>query len=129
MLAADAVDFSQLPRAQGLRQIEAPDALHQALPPQDFVAAGDAAVKIIGDVEEGAVAVRDAGIERQQVGRQAVLAARGAAQFELLYRARGAHRPMPEHPAAYMRAGGDALVAQVERQYEVEQDVIVIAGV
>src|SRR5882757_6982473 len=122
MLAADAVDFSQLPGAQGLRRIEAPDALHQSLPPQNFVTAGDAAVKIVGDVEEGAVAVGDARIERQQVGGQAVLAARGAAHFELLYCGGGPHRPMPEQSAAYMRAGGDAFVAEVERQREVEQD-------
>src|SRR5882757_3922944 len=116
MLAADAVDFSQLPGAQGLRRIEAPDALHQSLPPQNFVAAGDAAVKIIGDVEEGAVAVGDARIERQEGGREAVLAARGAAHLELPDRARRPYRPMPEQATANMDAGGNALVAQVERQ-------------
>ena len=36
---------------------------------------------------------------------------------------------MAEQPAANMDAGGDALVAQVERQHEVEQDMIVIAGI
>ena len=73
MLTIDAVDLVHLAGAEALVRIEAPDALHQALPPQHFVAAGDAAVKIVGDVEEGAVAIGDAGIEREQVGRYAVL--------------------------------------------------------
>src|SRR3954469_21412739 len=109
MLAADPVDFLQLAGTETFRGIEAPDALHQSLPPQDFVTAGDAAVKIIGDVEEGAVAVGDARIERQQGGRQVFLAARGAAHLELPYRAPRPHRPVPEQPAANMDAGGDAL--------------------
>ena len=93
------------------------------------MAAGDAAVKIVGDIEERAVAVGDAGIERQQIGRHAVLAARGLAHLELLDRARGPYRPVPEQAALEVGAGGDALVAQVERQREIEQDVIVIAGI
>ena len=74
--------------------------LHQALPPQDLVAAGDATVKIVGDVEERAVAIGDAGIERQQIRRHAVLAARGPAHFELLDRGLSPYRPVPEQPAA-----------------------------
>ena len=115
--------------AESFGGIEAPQSLHQSLPPQDFMAAGDAAVKIVGDIEERAVAVGDAGVERQQVGRQGVLAARGLAHLELLDRARGPHRPVPEQAALEIRARGDALVAQVERQHQVEQDVIVIAGI
>ena len=66
MLVADAVDLLHLAGAEAFMRIEAPQPLHQPLPPQDFMAAGDAAVEIIGDVEERAVAVGDAGIERQQ---------------------------------------------------------------
>src|ERR1700730_13369922 len=110
-------------------RIETPDVLHQSLPPQDFVTAGDAAMKIVGDVEERAVAVGDARIERQQVGGQVFAAARGAAHLELLYCSRCPHRPMAEQSATNMDAGSDALIAQVERQREVEQNVIVIAGV
>ncbi len=58
-----------------------------------------------------------------------VLAARGAAHLELLDRGRGPHRPVAEQAAAEIGAGGDAVVAQVERQREIEQDVIVIAGI
>src|SRR4051812_29844355 len=99
MLAADAVDFAQLSRTQTLLRVEAPDALHQALAAQDFMTAGDAAMKIVGDVEQRAVAIGDASIERQQVGGQSVLAPRGAAHLELLYRARGPHRPVPQQAA------------------------------
>src|SRR4051794_11211777 len=102
MLAADPVDFCHLPKAKAFSRIEAPDALHQALPPQDFVATGDAAVEIIGDIEKRAVAVGNARIERQQVGRQTVLAARGTAHFELLYCSRCPHRPMPQQPSLNM---------------------------
>jgi hypothetical protein len=50
------------------------------------VAAGDAAVKIVGDIEEGAVAIGDAGIERQQIGGHRVLVPRVPAHLELLDR-------------------------------------------
>ena len=64
-------------------RIEAPHPLHQSLPAQHFVAAGDAAVKIVGDVEEGAVAIGHPRIERKQVGRvQAVRARRDANKVE-----------------------------------------------
>src|SRR5215218_8302511 len=99
MLAADAVDLGHLPGAEPLGGIETPEPLHQSLPPQDFVTAGDAAVKIVGDIEERAVAVGDAGIERQQIGGHAVLAARGLAHLELPDRARGPYRPVPEQAA------------------------------
>ena len=62
MLAADAVDFLHLARAQAFFGIETPDALHQPLPPQDFVAASNAAMEIVGDVKEGAVAIGDASL-------------------------------------------------------------------
>src|SRR3954468_13683628 len=94
MLAANAVDLLHLSRAEALAGIETPQPLHQSLPPQNFMAAGDAAVKIVGDVEERAVAIGEAGIERQQAGRHGVLGARGLAHYELLDRARGPYRPV-----------------------------------
>ena len=93
------------------------------------MAAGNAAVEIIGDVEECAVAIGDSGIERQQVGRHGVLAPRRPAHLELLDRGRGPYRPVAEQAALEISAGGDAVVAQVERQREIEQDVVVIAGI
>src|SRR5712664_2946320 len=129
MLVADAVDLLHLAGAEALGRIEAPDSFQQPLPPQNFVTAGDAAVKIVGDVEKRAVAVGDAGIESEQIGGDAVLVARGAAHLELLDGVRGPHRPMAEQTAAEIGTRGDALVAQVERQREVEQDMVVIAGI
>src|SRR5450631_587154 len=109
MLVADAVDLLDLAGAEPLGRIETPDALEQSLPPQNFVTAGDAAVKIVGDVEECAVAVGNAGIECQEIGGHRVLVARGAAHLELPDGAFGPHRPMAEQAAAEIRAGGDAL--------------------
>src|SRR5437867_5399091 len=129
MLVADAVNLLHLTRAEYLGRIETPDSLEQALPPQDFMAAGDAAVKIIGDVEERTVAVGDAGVECQEIGRHRVLVARGAAHLELLDRARGPNRPVAEQAAAEIDSCRDAAIAQVERQREVEQDMIVVAGI
>src|ERR1700724_1414373 len=129
MLVADAVDLLDLPGAQAFGRIEAPDSLHQPLPPQHFVAAGDAAVEIVGDVEERAVAIGDAGIERPELRRYRRLAPRRATHLELTDRGRGPYRPVAEQAAAEINAGRDAVVAQVERQREIEQDMIVIAGI
>src|SRR5689334_778420 len=122
MLATDAVDLVLLAGAEALVRIEAPQAFHQALAAQDLVAAGDAAVKIVGDVEEGAVAVGDAGIEREQVRGHAVLVPRRLAALELLDGARGPDRPMAEQAALEVGAGRDTVVAEVEWQHQVEQD-------
>ena len=91
MLIADAVDLFHLTRTEPLRRVEAPDSLHQALPPQDLVTAGDAAVKIVGDIEERAIAVGDARIQRQKIGRHCRFVPGRTAHFELLDRARGPH--------------------------------------
>src|SRR3954451_25121474 len=111
MLAVDAVDLVLLAGAEALVRIEAPQALHQALPAQHLMAAGDAAVKIIGDVEEGAVAIGYAGIEREQIGRDAVLVPCCLAALELFDRARRPHRPVAEQTALEVGPRGDAVVA------------------
>src|ERR1700722_1869447 len=129
MLAADAVDLLHLAGAEALGRIETPEPLHQTLPPQDFMTAGDAAVKIIGDIKKSAVAIGDAGIERQQVRRHGALAPRGPAHLKLPDRPRTPYRPVAEQAATEINAGSNALVAQIERQREVEQDVVVIAGI
>src|SRR4051812_49985431 len=129
MLAADAVDLLHLAGAEALGRIETPDSPKQPLPPQDLVAARNAAVKIIGDVEECAVAVGDAGIERQQIGGYRGLVARGAAQLQLFYRARGPHPPEGEQAAAGKGAGGGAGIAQGARQSGGEQEMIVIVRI
>src|SRR3954447_11078653 len=108
MLAERARERVLLAGAQALVRIEAPQALHQALPSQHLMAAGDAAVKIVGDVEEGAVAIGDAGIEREQIGRDAVLVPCRLAALELLYGARRPHRPVAEQTPLEVRPRGDA---------------------
>ena len=129
MLAIDAVDLLHWPGLRPSFGIEAPDAFHQALPPQHFVATGDAAVKIVGDVEEGAVAVGDAGIEREQIGRHGLLVPRGLAALELLDRR---SRSTPTNGRAvrlWNRCAWFCRCRAGERQHQVEQDVVVIAGV
>src|SRR5262245_35431746 len=87
MFAIDTVDFLVLARTQRLVRIEAPDTLQKALPAQHLMTACDTAVEIIGDIEEGAVAIGDTGIQREKIGRNARLVARGLAGLELLDRA------------------------------------------
>src|SRR3546814_4737690 len=58
-----------LTRAEAFSRVEAPDAGQQALTVQDLVAAGDAAVEVVGDIEEGGVAVGDPGVQPEQLGR------------------------------------------------------------
>src|SRR3977135_1806108 len=99
VLAADAVDLLHLAGAQSLGRIEAPQPLHQPLSPQDFMATGDAAVEIVGDVEECAVVLGPARGERQEIGGQGVLAARSLAQLELFYGTRRPSRPVAEQAA------------------------------
>jgi hypothetical protein len=64
---ADSGDFFGLSWAQGLVRVEAPDAFEQALTAQDFVATGNATGKVMGHIEQGAVAIGDLRIEGQQL--------------------------------------------------------------
>ena len=133
MLAADAVDLLALARAQALVRIEAPDAFEQALAAQHLVAAGDAAAEVVGDVEEGAVAVGDAAVEREQLAldRAARLGARqrGLAALEQLDRALRPDRPVAEQAAAKAHRHRRAVAHRRERRDQVEDDVVVVAGV
>ena len=67
-----AVDRFPLTWAQAFVRIKAPDAGQQPLPAQNFMTAGDDAMKVVGGVEHGGVGVGDLGIERQQRGRNVV---------------------------------------------------------
>ena len=67
MLADDAIDLGRLTGAQALVRIETPDAFEQALPAQNLVASGDAAMKIMCDIEEGGIAISHARIEREKI--------------------------------------------------------------
>src|SRR5262249_6436442 len=70
---ADAVDLLLLPGSQRLARVETPDAFQQALAAQDFVAAGDHPMEVVGGVEDRRVAVGHLGIERQEFSGYLVL--------------------------------------------------------
>ena len=53
----DAGNFFGLAGAEGFVGVEAPNAFEEALTPENFVKAGDAAGKMISCVEEGCVGV------------------------------------------------------------------------
>src|SRR4029077_16857605 len=56
---ADAVDFFHLPGRKFFLWIETPAPLEQSLPPEDFVNAGNAPVKVVRGIEDGRVGVGD----------------------------------------------------------------------
>ena len=126
---ADAVDLFRLARAQRLVRIEAPDPFQQALAPQDFVAAGDAAPEPVGDVEDRAVAVGDAGIERQKVLVNGAAVDRRADPLQQFDGAPGPDAPVAEQPAADPDADLLAVPPDRDGHREVEHDVVVVAGV
>ena len=124
---------SRLARAQPFVRIEAPDAFEQALPAQHLVAAGDAAVEVVGDVEEGAVAVGDAAVEREQLAIDEPPASGAAAAA--LQRSSSSTAPCvhtdqwPSRPPRKRTVTGSPSRIDVERRDEVEHDVVVVAGV
>jgi len=56
--AAHAVNLVTLPRAKRFFRIQAPNALEQSLPAQDFVKTRDATREAIGRIEERRIGVR-----------------------------------------------------------------------
>src|SRR5262249_61154931 len=63
---ADPVDLLLMPGSQRLARVETPDAFEQALAAQDFVAAGDPAMEVVGRVKDRLGAVRHLVGERQE---------------------------------------------------------------
>src|SRR5204863_8882108 len=59
----EAVDGGGLAGAQDFLGVEAMGGAHEALPAQDLVAAGDAAGKVVVDIEEDSIAVGDHAVE------------------------------------------------------------------
>src|SRR5580693_4969567 len=93
--AIDAVNLVHLAGAERFVFVQAPEAVEQALPPQHFVQAGDAAAESIGSVEEGGVAIGDLGAELQQFGCGFGV----AAALEAFDRTPRPDRPMAEQAA------------------------------
>ena len=129
VFATDAIDFRRLPRRKRFGRIEAPGAPQQPLAAQDLVAAGDAAGEVVGDVEEGAVAVGDARIQGQQLVVHLSCRHGGADPLEHEYRPLGPDAPVAEQSAADPHGDRLAVAQHLERCEQVEHDVIVVAGV
>ena len=64
----NSINLARLAGAEPFVFIETPDALQQTLATQHFVNAGDAAVKMIGRVEERGIAVSDFNTQLQKLG-------------------------------------------------------------
>ena len=89
----DAIDRLRLPGTQILGRIEAPAPFEEPLAAQHLVAAGDHAVKAVGDVEERGIALGDGTVEGEQIGRHGRGVADSATAFEELDRRPRPHRP------------------------------------
>jgi hypothetical protein len=59
------VDFLHLTRREVLPRVKAPAALHEALPPQDLVNAGDTTRELMLRIKEGGVGVSNLSVQRQ----------------------------------------------------------------
>src|SRR5689334_21760972 len=89
------------------------------------MASGNAAGEAVRDVEEGAVAIGDARIERQQLRVE-------GPTLDALVKMHGAPRPyapVPEQPAADANPHEVLLPPHIEGNGQVMHDVIVVAGV
>src|SRR5947209_17823727 len=126
---ADAIDLLLLSASQRLARVETPNALEQSLPPQDFVAAGDHAMEIVGRVEDRRVAVGHLSLERQEFSGYLVLGDRRVDALQQLDRPLDPHAPMAEQPALDAHGALAAIRYHGEGGDEVEDDVIVVAGV
>ena len=71
----------------------------QALAAQDFMAAGDDAVKIIRDIEDRRIAVRHLRVEREKVGRYGIGCRGNKCLLEQFDGAFDPDAPMSEQPA------------------------------
>src|SRR5439155_21050322 len=122
------VDYARqlagLPFAQPLPRIEAPDALQQPLPAQDLVATGDAAVEVVRDIEQRAVAIRDLRIERQKLWRHIARLDPGMNALEQLHGRARPYAPVTEQAAPDTQRDWRSVAQESERRQQVEHDVI-----
>ena len=92
------------------------------------MAARDAAVEIVRDVEEGAVAVGNPGVEPQQ-RRVDGAADTIPATFQQLDRAAGPYGPMPQQSSTEAQGDRIPVPDDGEGRHEVKHDVVVVAGI
>ena len=93
------------------------------------MAPGDAALEIVGDIEEGAIAVGNLGIHRQQLGVDGIRLDGGVNTAQNPDRRFHPDAPMAEQPALDSDPDFPAVPFHDERRQQVEDDVIVVARV
>ena len=126
---ADAVDLLALSGSQRLLRVETPDAFEQSLPAQDLVAAGDHALETVGRVEDRRVAVGDLRVERHKLGVNLVGGNGSVNVLQQFDRALDPYAPMAEQPAFDAQGARAPMRDHGEGCDEVEDDVIVVAGI
>src|SRR5579884_2123807 len=127
---ADALDLVRLSGAECFLRIEAPNALQQSLPPQHFVDAGDAAAEAVGRIEHGSVRIREfVGRTQQFDGNRSSTTDNGMTLVQQLDRLPCPHRPLAEQPADDASLDGPSTDGKAIGREQIENDVIVIAGV
>ena len=122
-------EFIGLARAQSLVWVQAPDALQQPLAAQHFMAAGNAALKVMRHVKQCAIAVGHLAVQRQQFGRYLPACNRLVCAREQLHGALRPHTPVAQQATLDAHGNGFAIAHERERRQEVQHDVVVIAGV
>src|ERR1700730_1578853 len=120
---ADAIDLLCLTGGQIFVRIETPAPFEKTLPSQNFVDARNASMKIVNRIEQRRICVGDLLRKRQQIGRNIVhLLPSGPEMSDSLL--------CPYCPVAQQAAGKtNSLVAELIGSKQVEQNIIVIAGI
>ena len=121
----DPGEFFGLPRRKDLGGIEAMDGGEKALPAEDLVNAGKAALEVIGGVEEGCIGIGQGGVFHQPLGGNLIL---HSGDFDFLEEFDRAFRPnaeLTEKPAD----DEPPLTGKFPGREQIEDDVVVVAGV
>ena len=125
----DAVDLLALTATERFCRIQAPDAFQQALPAQDLVASGDDAMEVVGDIENGGVAVGHLRIEGEQIVGDRAGLHRSMYPRQQFDRALHPNAPMPQQSALDAHLNWVAVRLDDKWRQQIEHDVIVIAGI
>src|SRR5467141_1415927 len=126
----NAIDLLLLSGAEGFVGIQAPDTFQEALPPQDFMEARDAAGEIVRHVEKGGVGICYFGAPLEQIFRNASCSGHnGVALLQEVDGAASPYRPVAQkaaYNAVFPRASVD--LENIGRE-KVDGDIVIIAGV
>src|SRR6267154_4114987 len=126
----NAIDLLLLSGAEGFVGIQAPDTFQEALPPQDFMEARDAAGEIVRHVEKGCVGICYFRTPLEQIFRNASCAGHnGVALLQEIDGAASPYRPVAQkaaYNAVFPRASVDLENMGSEK---IHGDIVIIAGV